>query len=101
MEEGKVRIPDDDIIRYSFSAVKRSVNAVGNSRFDAAHDQQYGHADHWWSFCLAESSAAQSEMTCLGTISPGILQYQETDKEELFYKAMRGEPLTEREIDML
>src|ERR1035438_5897553 len=72
MEEGNVRIPDDDIIRYSFSAVKRSVNAVGNSRFDAAHDQQYGHADHWWAFAMAEMSAQTTPQGDMSGVGVGI-----------------------------
>ncbi len=59
MEETKVRIPDDDNIRQSFRSVKKTVNVVGQARFDAEHDSKYGHADHWWAFCLAETAAQQ------------------------------------------
>jgi phage FluMu gp28-like protein len=59
MEEGKVRLPDRDQIRQSFRAVRKSVNALGQARFDAEHDAHYGHADHWWAFCLAEAAAEQ------------------------------------------
>ncbi len=59
MEETKVRIPDDDHIRQSFRSVKKTVNAIGQARFDAEHDTRYGHADHWWAFCLAEAAAEQ------------------------------------------
>jgi len=59
MEEGKVRLPDHDGIRQSFRAVRKSVNALGQARFDAEHDSRYGHADHWWAFCLAEAAADQ------------------------------------------
>ncbi len=57
MEEGKVRLPDTDAIRHSFMSVKKSVNAIGQARFDAEHDSKYGHGDHWWAFCLAEAAA--------------------------------------------
>ncbi len=57
MEELKVRLPDDDRIRQSFRGVKKTVNSVGQVRFDAEHDARFGHADHWWAFCLAESAA--------------------------------------------
>ncbi len=60
MEELKVRIPDADAIRHSFRSVKKSVNAIGQARFDAEHDSKYGHADHWWAFCLAEAAAEGS-----------------------------------------
>ncbi len=59
MEEGKIRLPDREQIRQSFRAVRKSVNALGQARFDAEHDVRYGHADHWWAFCLAEAAAEQ------------------------------------------
>lgn len=59
MEETKARLPDDDKIRASFRSVKKTLNAVGQARFDAEHDAKYGHADHWWAFCLAETAAEQ------------------------------------------
>lgn len=59
MEEMKVRIPDDDGVRASFRSVKKTQNAVGQFRFDTEHDARYGHADHWWAFCLAETAAQQ------------------------------------------
>jgi len=57
MEELKVRLPDSNSIRQSFRSVKKSVNALGLTRFDAEHDARFGHADHWWAFCLAEAAA--------------------------------------------
>lgn len=57
MEEAKVRIPDDDAIRHAFRSVKKTTNALGQARFDAEHDAKYGHADHWWAFCMAEAAA--------------------------------------------
>ena len=59
MEEMKVRLPDSNRVRQAFRAVKRTVNAVGQVRFDAEHDARAGHADHWWAFCLAETAAQQ------------------------------------------
>ena len=57
LEEHKVRLPDSNAVRQSFRSVKKSVNALGLSRFDAEHDARFGHADHWWAFCLAEAAA--------------------------------------------
>ena len=57
MEEQKVRLPDSNAVRQSFRSVKKSVNALGLTRFDAEHDARFGHADHWWAFCLAEAAA--------------------------------------------
>ncbi len=59
MEEQKVQLPDSNAVRQSFRSVKKSVNALGLTRFDAEHDAHFGHADHWWAFCLAEAAAAQ------------------------------------------
>jgi phage FluMu gp28-like protein len=59
MEEKKVRLPDTDLIRNSFRSVKKMVTDTGQARFDAAHDERHGHADHWWAYCLAESTISQ------------------------------------------
>jgi phage FluMu gp28-like protein len=59
MEEMKVRIPDNDKIRASFRSVKKTANSLGQARFDAEHDTKFGHADHWWAFCLTEAAAEQ------------------------------------------
>jgi phage FluMu gp28-like protein len=68
MEQMKARIPDTDAIRNSFRSVKKTVTATGQARFDAEHDEKYGHADHWWAYCLAES-AAGAEVTL------GLVEY--------------------------
>lgn len=60
MEEMKVRVPDGEAIRASFRAVKKTQNAIGQTRFDTEHDAKLGHADHWWAFCLAETAAQQT-----------------------------------------
>jgi phage FluMu gp28-like protein len=59
MEEAKVRLPDDERIRQSFRSVEKTVNSLGQPRFDAEHDEKYGHADHWWAFCMSEAAAEQ------------------------------------------
>ncbi len=63
MEEGRIRLPDDDAIRQSFRSVQKTVNILGQARFDAEHDSKFGHADHWWAFCLAEAAAAAQKPT--------------------------------------
>jgi phage FluMu gp28-like protein len=59
MEEMKVRLPDTDAIRRAFRGVKKVATSTGLARFDSEHDSKYGHADHWWAFCLAEAAAEQ------------------------------------------
>ncbi|PYV17333.1 MAG: hypothetical protein DMG21_08630 [Acidobacteria bacterium] len=57
MEEGKVRLPELASARHAFRAVRKSVNAAGQARFDAGHDSEYGHGDHFWAFAFAEAAA--------------------------------------------
>jgi len=61
LEEAKARIPDTPMIRNSFRSVKKTVTSTGQARFDAEHDAQHGHADHFWAFAMAESAAAQPQ----------------------------------------
>jgi phage FluMu gp28-like protein len=51
--------PDDQIVWQSFRSVRETTTALGQVRFDTAHDEKYGHADFYWSFCLAEAAAEQ------------------------------------------
>jgi phage FluMu gp28-like protein len=59
LEEMKVRLPDNDVIRHAFRGIKKVTTSTGLARFDSEHDSKYGHADHWWAFCLAEAAAEQ------------------------------------------
>jgi len=59
MEELRCRLPNDQAIWQSFRSVRKTSTSLGQIRFDAAHDDKYGHADHWWAFCLAEAAAEQ------------------------------------------
>jgi phage FluMu gp28-like protein len=59
MQQYKTRIPDTDKIRNSFRSVKKTSTSTGQARFDAEHDATYGHADHWWAYCMAESAAGE------------------------------------------
>ncbi len=57
MEQGKVRLPDSDLVRNSFRSLQKTTSPTGQARFDAQHDEKKGHADHWWAFALAENAA--------------------------------------------
>ena len=68
LEEKRCRLPetvivdgksDDQILRQSFRSVRKTTTALGQVRFDAAHDDKSGHADFFWSKCLAEAAASQ------------------------------------------
>jgi phage FluMu gp28-like protein len=78
LEQRKVRIPNDDGVRRSFLSLRRSVNKLGQARFDAENDEKYGHADEWWAACMAEMAAerevgvgAQSQIGRSGIMFPG------------------------------
>ena len=59
MEKRLLRLPDNDEVRHSFMSLKRVVTSTGLTRFDAEHDTNYGHADHFWACALAEAAAEQ------------------------------------------
>ena len=101
LEEQRVRLPDTDVIRNSFRSVRKLVTATGQARFDAAHDERYGHGDHFWAYALAESAAQKVQAICPVIILPGAVEFPTTDKEYLFQKALAGIPLSESEIDQL
>jgi phage FluMu gp28-like protein len=89
MEQMKARIPDTDAIRNSFRSVKKTVTATGQARFDAEHDLQYGHADHWWAYCLAES-AAGTEVTL------GLVEYLKEKMAEQKHEARGATPNSDK-----
>ena len=57
LEQRKARLPNDDAVRRSFLSLRRSVNKIGQARFDAENDEKHGHADEFWAFALAEMAA--------------------------------------------
>ncbi len=58
-EERLVRIPDQRDVRADLNAVKRSVTASGNVRYDAERTE-HGHADRFWALALALEAAAST-----------------------------------------
>jgi phage FluMu gp28-like protein len=62
MEEKRVRIPDLPVVRNSFRMIKKSTTATGQARFDAEHDEKFGHGDHFWAFGLAMAAESGSAM---------------------------------------
>ena len=102
MEELRCRLPNDQAVWQSFRSVRKTSTSLGQIRFDAAHDERFGHADHWWAFCLAEAAAQQQEVIP-SIITPGLVDFVsvDTDKEDLWLKAMQGIPLSPEEIERL
>ena len=56
LEERRLLLPYDPVIRASLGAVKRFVTPAGNVRFDAERTDA-GHADHFWALALALAAA--------------------------------------------
>ena len=59
LEERRLLLPYDPVIRASLGAVKRCVTPAGNVRFDADRTDA-GHADHFWALALALAAADDS-----------------------------------------
>jgi phage FluMu gp28-like protein len=95
MEEHKCRIPDFDIVRNSFRMVKKTVTATGQARFDAEHDAQWGHSDHFWSMCLAEDAASQPTFGLLEYFKTGAAQHDldEMTKEKVVEASTLAKPM--------
>lgn len=82
LEDRKVRIPYDPVIRADLRKVSKETTAAGNIRFNAERDEA-GHADRFWALALA-IHAASSEAVEYGyepvrpsTHRPG--QYDDDD----------------------
>src|SRR5690625_4362451 len=58
MEDRKIRIPHDPVIRADLRQVTKQVTAAGNIRFTAERTVD-GHADHFWALGLAVQAASQ------------------------------------------
>lgn len=83
LEERKCRLPetvivngksDDQILWQSFRSVRKTSTALGQVRFDAAHDERFGHADFYWAKCLAETAAQQAESAFPAIVEPGLVE---------------------------
>ncbi len=57
MEDRKLRIPDDPVIRADLRKVQKVVTAAGNIRF-VAESTPDGHADRFWALALALHAAS-------------------------------------------
>lgn len=57
MEDKRVAIPVEPMIRNSLHSVKRIPTTTGHFRFDAERSEQTGHADHFWGLALAVHAA--------------------------------------------
>jgi phage FluMu gp28-like protein len=71
VEEQTIRIPADEAIRNDWHSVRRSVTTAGPARYEAARSGA-GHADRFWSACLAVRAAGQSAGAIEYLRGPGL-----------------------------
>ena len=57
VQDATLQIDDHEGQREGLHAVRRVVSGTNAVRYDAAHDEQNGHADHFWALALAVSGA--------------------------------------------
>jgi phage FluMu gp28-like protein len=60
MEDRKIRIPYDPLVRADLRAVTKTVSASGNIRFTAERTAQ-GHSDRFWALALAKEAAGTAQ----------------------------------------
>lgn len=58
MEDGRLRLPYDSVVRADLRAVTKRTTAAGNIRFTAERTEA-GHADHFWALALALLAASR------------------------------------------
>ncbi|MEE9236063.1 MAG: hypothetical protein V3U28_11555, partial [Candidatus Acidoferrales bacterium] len=63
LEDGRLRLPYDPVVRAALGSVKRYATATGHWRFDADRTDTAGHADHFWALALALYAAAEPELS--------------------------------------
>ena len=61
MEDGRIRLPDDEALRQDLHSIKAEVSITGAPRLVAERSGTDGHADRFWALALA--CAAASEQT--------------------------------------
>jgi phage FluMu gp28-like protein len=69
MEDRKLRIPDDKVIRADLRKVQKVTTAAGNVRF-VAESTPDGHADRFWALALAIHAAEQTPGDTFATSRP-------------------------------
>ncbi len=62
LEERRLKIPYDPVIRAALGAIKRLVTPAGIVRFDAERSDA-GHADHFWALALALHAAERPTLS--------------------------------------
>jgi phage FluMu gp28-like protein len=69
MEDRRLRIPYDKLIRADLRSVTKQTTATGNVRFTAERTPD-GHADHFWALALALQAGSQPRAPIEFTLGP-------------------------------
>jgi phage FluMu gp28-like protein len=70
LEDKRVLVEPDELVRASFHAIKKIVMSGKNDRFDADATEEAGHADHFWACALAIHAAKSSAGPVIITTRP-------------------------------
>lgn len=60
-QDATIQLDPDKLQREGLHAVRKVVTGTNSVRYDAAHDEENGHADHFWALALAVSGARSSD----------------------------------------
>lgn len=82
MEDRRLRIPYDPVIRADLRMVTKQTTAAGNIRFTAERTED-GHADHFWALGLALHAASTPPAKIEYTALPGKHSSQDDDDDDL------------------
>ena len=69
MEDRKLRLPYDQVVRADLRAVTKTTTAAGNIRFTAERTRE-GHADRFWALALALEAASRPASEIAWTPAP-------------------------------
>jgi phage FluMu gp28-like protein len=103
MEQHLCRLPENDVIRNSFRAIKKTTNILGQARFDTERSALTAHGDHFWSACLAEAAADNRAkqyglLQWFSNVKSGLWKLPEPptpadmQREEQQIRALQGKP---------
>ena len=69
MEDHRLRLPYDPLVRADLRAVTKTTTAAGNVRFTAERTRE-GHADRFWALALALEAASRPQAEIAWTPAP-------------------------------
>jgi phage FluMu gp28-like protein len=105
LEQRKKRIPNDDMVRRSFLALRRSVNKVSQARFDSDSDEKYGHCyDEQTDLLTMDGWRRFSDLTKrdrVATLKDGELQFAHPTEIQRHHISGQMVRVANKQIDLL